>query len=146
MGNEKVVESFFNAIEKDDFNAAEACLTKNFKVTGVGPSPLGAKEFLGVHWAFNKGMPDFKFNYRIGSVKNNVVEAKVSLTGTHTKEMPGPIPGIHNIPATNKSLKMPEEQLSFSVKDGKIASLHLESVPNGGLPGVLKQLGVELPR
>ena len=146
MGQEKIVENFFNAIEKNDFKAAEGLLSKDFKVTGVGPAPLGPKEYLGVHWAFNKGMPDFKFNYVIGSVKNNVVDTRVSLTGTHTKEMPAPIPGLHNIPPTNVNLKMPEEHVTFTVKDNKIESLHLAQVPNGGLPGLLKQLGVELPK
>jgi SnoaL-like polyketide cyclase len=146
MENEKIVESFFNAIEKSDFTTAESLVSNNFKVTGVGPEALGAKEFLGVHRAFNKGMPDFRFNYKIGSVSKNIVETKVKLTGTHFKEMPSPAPGFPNIPATNKTLRMPEEKVRFTFKDNKIESLHLESVPGGGLPGVLKQLGVEMPK
>lgn len=145
MEQDRIVDSFFKAIEKNDFTAAENCLTSNFKVTGVGPEPLGAKEFLGVHRAFNTGMPDFKFNYKIGNVKDNVVETKVKLTGTHFKDMPAPIPGLQTIPATNKTLRMPEERVTFTIKDNKIDKLHLESVPGGGLPGVLKQLGVEMP-
>lgn len=146
MEQDKLVESLFNAIEKNDFTTAENCLTSNFKFTGVSPEPLGSKEFLGVHRAFNTGMPDFKFNYKIGTVKGNNVEATVKLTGTHFKDMPAPVPGLHTIPATNKSLRMPEEKLTFTVKDNKIASIHINSVPGGGLPGLLKQLGVELPK
>ena len=146
MEQNKIAESFFNAIEKNDFTTAESYLSNNFKITGVGPEPLEAKEFLGLHKAFNKGMPDFKFNYKIGDVKNNIVETKVKLTGTHFKEMPSPAPGFPNIPATNKTLRMPEEKVRFTFKDNKIESLHLESVPGGGLPGVLKQLGVEMPK
>ena len=145
MEQDKVVERFFKSIEKNDFKAAESCLTSNFKVTGVGPEPLGAKEYLGVHKAFNTGMPDFKFNYKIGDVRDNIVETKVKLTGTHFKDMPAPIPGLHNIPATNKTVRMPEERVTFTIKDNKIDKLHLESVPGGGLPGVLKQLGVAIP-
>ena len=146
MEQDKIVESFFNAIEKNDFTTAESLVTNNFKVTGVGPEPLGVKEYLGVHRAFNSGMPDFKFNYKIGSVSKNIVETKVRLTGTHLKEITAPIPGLHNIPATNKTLRMPEEKVRFTIKDNKIESLHLESVPGGGLPGVLAQLGVEMPK
>jgi hypothetical protein len=145
MEQEKIVESFFKAIEKNDFTAAESYLSNNFKVTGVGPDSLGAKEFLGVHRAFNTGMPDFKFNYKIGNVSKNIVETKVKLTGTHFKDMPAPIPGLHTIPATNKTIRMPEERVRFTLRDNKIESIHLESVPGGGLPGVLKQLGVEVP-
>ncbi|MDR3609114.1 MAG: ester cyclase [Ignavibacteriaceae bacterium] len=145
MENTKIVEELFQSIEKNDFTRAESLLSKDFKITGIGPEGLGAKEFLGVHKAFNKGMPDFKFNYKIGSESQNIVEAKVKLTGTHTKEMPGPIPGIHTIPATNKSLRMPEEKVKVTLKDGKIVNLYVENVPGGGVPGILKQLGVEIP-
>jgi hypothetical protein len=146
MEQVKIVESLFNAIEKNDFTAAESYLSSNFKVTGVGPEPLGAKEFLGVHRAFNTGMPDFKFNYKIGDVKGNIVETKVKLSGTHFKDMPAPIPGLQTITATNKTVRMPEERVTFTIKNNKVEKLHVESVPGGGLPGVLKQLGVELPK
>jgi len=145
MEQNKIVENFFKSIEKSDFTTAESLVTNNFKITGVGPEPLGIKEFLGVHRAFNTGMPDFKFNYKIGAVKNNVVETKVKLTGTHFKDMPSPAPGFPNIPATNKTLRMPEETVTFTLKDNKIESLKLGTIAGGGLPGVLKQLGVEIP-
>lgn len=146
MEETKIVEDFFNAIEKNDFNTAESLLSKNFKVFGVAPEPLGAKEYLGVHRAFNQGMPDFKFNYNISNVKNNIIETKVALTGTQTKEIPAPIPGLQNIPPTNKKVKMPEETVTITLKDKKIETVTLQNVPNGGLPGVLKQLGVEMPK
>jgi hypothetical protein len=146
MEQNKIVESFFKAIEKSDFTTAESLVSNNFKVTGVGPDALGIKEFLGVHRAFNTGMPDFKFNYKIGNIRNNIVETKVKLTGTHFKDMPSPAPGFPTIPATNKTLRMPEEAVTFTIKDNKIENLQLETIPGGGLPGVLKQLGVEIPK
>jgi hypothetical protein len=145
MENTKIVEEFFEAIEKNDFTRAESLVSQDFKVTGVGPEPLGVKEFLGAHRAFGQGMPDFRFNYKIGSESKNIVEARVKLSGTHTKDMPGPIPGVKTIPPTNRAVRMPEEKVRFTLKDNKIVSLNLEKVPGGGLPGVLKQLGVELP-
>lgn len=145
MGPISKVEEFLTAIEKNDFAKAESFLSKTFKVTGVGPEALNAKDYLNVHRAFNKGMPDFKFNYKIEHEKNKVVEVKVRITGTHTKDMPAPIPGLKNISTTNKPVNMPEETVKFTVRDNKIEKLHLESVPGGGLPGLLKQLGVEMP-
>jgi hypothetical protein len=145
MENDKIVEEYFNAIERSDFAKAESYCTKDLKVTGVSPEPLSLTQFLGVHKAFNKGMPDFRFNYKIGSVSQNIVETKVKLSGTHTKEIPSPIPGVNNIPPTNKSVRMPEEKVRFTFKDNKISGIVLEKVAGGGLPGVLKQLGVEVP-
>jgi hypothetical protein len=40
---------------------------------------------------------------------------------------------------------MPEEKVRFTFKDNKIESLNVESVTGGGIPGVLKQLGVDIP-
>jgi hypothetical protein len=145
MEHEMIVESFLNAIENNDFATAESFVSNNFNVIGVKPEPLTVKEFLGVHRAFGQGMPDFKFNYKIGSVSKNIVETKIKLTGTHLKEMPAPIPGLHNIPATNKTVNMPEEKARFTIKENKIESMHIETVQGGGLHGVLKQLGVEIP-
>jgi hypothetical protein len=145
MQNTQIVEDFFKAIEKNDFTKAESYLSKDFKVTGVAPEPLGMKEFLGVHKAFNMGIPDFRFNYKIKKEKGNVVDSIVKISGTHTKEMPAPIPGIKNIPPTNKTIMMPEEPVRITLKDNKITELYLEHVQNGGLQGVLKQIGVQLP-
>lgn len=140
-----IVESFFNAVENKDFTIVESLLTNNFRITGVSPEPLGVKEMIGALRAYTTGMPDFRFNYKIGSVSKNIVESKIKITGTHLNEMPGPIPGIPNIPATNKRINMPEEKVIFTIKDNKIESLNIETTPDGGIIGVLKRLGVEIP-
>jgi uncharacterized protein len=145
MELDTIAESFFYAVENKDFTKVERLLADNFKITGVSPEPLGAKEMLGVLRAYTTGMPDFKFNYKIGSVSQSIVETKVKITGTHTKEMPGPIPGVHNIPATNKKINMPEEKVKFTIRENKIESLKIETSPDGGIPGLLKRLGVEIP-
>jgi hypothetical protein len=145
MVNTRVVEDFLTAIERNDFTRAETYLSNDFTVTGVAPEALTAKEYLDVHKALGKGMPDLIFNYKILRDRNNVVDLKVKITGTHSKEMPAPLPGMTNIPATNKFVRMPEESMKFTVKDKKLTTLHLDKVTGGGLTGILKQIGVEIP-
>lgn len=145
MELDMIIENFFNAIENKDFSTVESLLANNFKITGVSPEPLGIKEMMGVLRSYTTGMPDFRFNYKIGSVSKNIVESKVKITGTHLNEMPAPMPGVPNIPATNKRINMLEEKLRFTFKDNKIEFLNIETTPDGGIPGVLKRLGVELP-
>ncbi|MGE5401981.1 MAG: ester cyclase [Ignavibacteriales bacterium] len=140
-----MVEEFLTAIEKNNFPRAESYLSENFKVTGVGPEPLGMREFLGVHRALGKGMPDFRFNYRIVKEKGNKVNLTVKITGTHSMEMPAPVPGLKNIAPTNKTVTMPEEPLEITVSGSKIEKLQLEHVTGGGLQGILRQLGVKMP-
>lgn len=146
MEEKRIVEELFQAIEKNDFVKAESYFSKDFKITGVTPEPLGVKEFLGTHKALGTGIPDFRFNYKIGEIKDNVVKAKVKLSGTHTKEMPAPVPMVEKIPATNKKIQMPEENLQITLKDNKISEINLEHIPGGGVEGILKQIGVDIPK
>ena len=145
MENDKIVESFFQAIENKDYAKAESLVTNNFKAIGISTEQLGVKEFLGMHRAYKTGMPDFRFNYKIGNVSQNIVEAKVRPTGTHLKELPAPIPGLHNVPATNRTLNLPEDKVRFTIKDNKIEKVQLEEIPGGRIARILKQLGVEIP-
>jgi hypothetical protein len=114
-------------------------------VTGVAPVTLGANEFFGTMKALVAGIPDWKFNYKIGRESNNIIETKVKITGTHTREMPSPLPGLKNIAATNKTIRMPEEKVTFTFNNNKIINVNVEKVEGSGVPGLLKQLGVEVP-
>ena len=146
MKPSEVVTAALSAIESENFTRVDKLFSDKLKVQGVGPNPLGKKEYLGVHRALSSGMPDFKFNHKIVKEDGRHVSIKVALTGTHTQEMKSPIPGLANIPATAKSVKMPEERVQITVENDKIVGIELEQVPNGGLPGLLRQIGVEIPR
>lgn len=145
MENAKIVEDVLSWMEKNDFAKAESYISKDMKVTGVGPQPLGANEFIGTMKALVAGIPDWKFNYRIGSESKNIVETKLRITGTHTREIPSPMPGLKNITATNKTIRMPEEKVTFTLNNNKIVNINVEKVEGGGVPGLLKLLGVEVP-
>jgi hypothetical protein len=73
------------------------------------------------------------------------VVAAVQITGTQTRDLILPIPGMPTIPATNKNVPLPGEHLEFTFMGDKIASLASDNVTGGGVPGVLQQLGVPLP-
>lgn len=141
----KIVEEFLSAIENNDFSRAMHMLSPNFKVTGVTQEPIGAKEFLELHRSLNQGCPDFRFNQKIISESNDSVDLRVRLTGTQTKTMPSPIPGIKEIKPTNRKINMPEEPVEVKVHNNLIDELILTPVEGGGITGVLRQLGVEIP-
>jgi hypothetical protein len=145
MENSKIVEEVFSGMERNDFAKAESYASKDMKVTGPAPVPLGANEFFGTMKALVAGIPDWKFNYKIGSESKNVVETKVRITGTHTREIPSPLPGVKNVAPTAKTVRMPEEKVTFTFSNNKIININVEKVQGGGIPGLLKQLGVEIP-
>ena len=145
MENAKIVEEVFSGMERNDFAKAESYASKDMSVTGVAPVTLGANEFFGTMKALVAGIPDWKFNYKIGRENNNIIETKVKITGTHTREMPSPLPGLKNIAATNRTIRMPEEKVTFTFNNNKIINVNVEKVEGSGVPGLLKQLGVEVP-
>jgi predicted ester cyclase len=144
MKPSEIVVNFFKAIEGNDFKTAESLASNDFVVEGVGPSNLSLTDFLNVHRALNSGLPDFSFNHKIVKESGDQIDAKVRLTGTHKKDMQAPIPGLSTIKATNKQVRMPEENVYATVKNNKITKVRVQQTPGGGLPGLLKQIGVEL--
>ncbi|MCX6150403.1 MAG: ester cyclase [Ignavibacteriales bacterium] len=144
MKPSEIVNEFMTAIEKNDFKKAESLVSNDMVVEGITPTPLNSTEFLGTHRALNSGLPDFRFNHKIIKETPDNVDITVRLTGTHSKDMMPPIPGLGTIRATNKQVKMPEEKIGIKVKNNKITKVNLQSVPGGGLPGLLKQIGVDI--
>ena len=143
-GSEAAI-GLFSAMEERDFARAGGFLSDQLQVTGVAPEPLSKSDFLNVHRALSSGIPDLKFHHRIFKEDGDRNGVKVSITGTHTKEMTPPVPGLRNIPATGKPIKMPQEEVYLTAREGKITKIELKQTPGGGLRGLLKQIGVTLP-
>ncbi len=55
------------------------------------------------------------------------------------------IPSMSSIPASSMRVSLSEEHLEITFKGDKIASLATEEGPEGGVPGILRQVGVRLP-
>lgn len=145
MKASEVVNACFSALEKQDFTKAGSLLSDKLEVSDVAPEPLSKTDFLNVHRALFSGIPDFKFHHKIFKEEGNRIGVKVRITGTHNKEMRAPMPDLKNIPATGKAIKMPEEEVYLTAKEGKITRIELKQTPGGGLTGLLKQIGVTLP-
>ncbi len=144
MKPSEIVDQFFQAVEMNNFNKAENLLSADFTLEGVTPIPLNKQEFLNVHRALNSSLPDFRFNHRLNKESAGEVGAIVCLSGTHTKDMQPPVPGLDVIRATNKRITMPEEKIRLQIKNNRISKAIVEPVPHGGLPGLLKQIGVDI--
>jgi predicted ester cyclase len=145
MSKKDITDAFSAALESRDFEKAGSYLSDDFVFTGPVPQPVGKQEFLAIQRAVEDAFPDWSFNVHDVQEQGEKVTGAVKITGTHTRDLALPMPGIPVIPATGKKLSMPEEHLEFNFKGEKIASLTSDNVPGGGLPGVLAQIGVQLP-
>ena len=142
MNRVELVKAFAAALDAQDFEKAGSYLADDFVLQGPAPEPLNKQAFLAVQSAFQRAFPDWSFNSRDEIEQGETVTSIVHITGTHTRDLLVPMPGLPPIPATNKHISLPDEHLVFTFKDGKIASLSTDNTPGGGIPGVLVQIGV----
>ena len=145
MSKVDTVKAFSEALEARDFNRAASYLADDFVFTGPVPQPIGKQEFLAIQSAFEDAFQDWSFNSHDEVEQGDTVVAAVQITGTHTRDLVLPMPGMPRIPATGKRVSTPVEHITFTFKGDKIASLTSDNVPGGGVPGVLAQIGVPLP-
>ena len=146
MSRVEIVKAFAAALDAQDFEKAGSYLADDFVLQGPSPEPLGKQAFLAVQSAFQSAFPDWSFNSHDEVEQGDTVRSTVQVTGTHTRELVAPLPGLPPIPATNKHVSLPDEHLVFTFKDSTIASLTSDNPPGGGILGVLAQIGVPVPQ
>ena len=145
MTKTEITQAFSAALEARDFDKAASYLSDDFVLRGPTTQPIGKQEFITVQSAFEDAFQDWSFNSHDEVEQGDKVFAAVQITGTHTRDLVLPMPGVPPIPATNKEVSLPVEHLTFTFKGDKIASLTSDNVPGGGIAGVLQQIGVPLP-
>jgi predicted ester cyclase len=138
-----IVKKGLRAWEAKDAAAMGSLLSEDFVLTGPVPQPLNKHEFIGFMQAIMTAFPDFKFNE--GAVEEHgghyVVKSRIS--GTHTGTLT--LPGMPPVPATGKKVHLPEEPQTYTVTNGKVSKIQVADVPGGGVPGLLAQIGVQMP-
>jgi uncharacterized protein len=118
---------------------------EEFQLSGPVPFPLNREQYFEMAKGIAEGIPNWSFNISNISVNKNVVTLSVQITGTHTGLLRLPIPGFSPIPATGKTIKIPKEELQITVENNRVSSAIVSSVPGGGIPGMLEQIGHPLP-
>jgi predicted ester cyclase len=145
MNVQETAEAVVSAINANDWETVASYLADDFRFSGPVPEPLGAAEWIGTNKAMLAGMPDMSINVQIVEIDGNVVRTVDQMTGTHTADLDLTQAGIGVIPATGIAITLPAENGVAEVENGKITYLHLETPPDGGMAGILAQLGIELP-
>jgi len=145
MSATDVVKEGLAAAEAGDFGKFESLIADDFSMSGPVPMPVGKREFVGLMTAFLKAMPDWRFNPGEYKENGDQVTVPIQITGTQTGELQLPMPGMPAIPPSGKSVSLPAEPSTFTVKNGKLTKLEVESTPAGGVTGILSQLGVNMP-
>lgn len=139
----QVVKECMAAIEARDFDRAAQCLTDDFQFFGGMPKAASKQEWLGVHKAMCQALPDFKFNLSNATEKEGKVYGQVRLTGTHKGALFIPALGV-NAPATGKAIALPMEKFEAQIHANKLKRLEVATLEEGGLAGMVKQMGASI--
>jgi len=116
-----------------------------FVVVGAAPHPLDKRWVIADTKARWVAFPDWKFNLRIVEEQGNIVKAVTHVTATHKGTLVAPFPGLPPIPPTGKRFTQPEETTIITLRGNQLIEWKVVPVPDGGYPGILKQLGIEIP-
>lgn len=145
QSNADVVLRMLGAIEGGYIKEAGSLLSDDFMFSGPTPRPIDKQKFLELHQALINAIVDWSYNISDVQEKDGVVRLAVRITGTNTGDINIPLVGLMHVKATGKRISLPQERMTFAVRDGRITRLDAEQVPNGGLSGILGQLGLEIP-
>jgi ketosteroid isomerase-like protein len=145
MSAADIVRQFIAAWEKQDFATMNDLLAPDFQAVGAVPHPLDKRWLIADTKARWAAFPDWKFNARVVEEQGNIVTIITNVVATHTGTLIAPVPGMLPIPPTGKVIRQPEEKTILTIRNNQIVEWKIESVPGGGYPGILKQLGVEMP-
>jgi predicted ester cyclase len=145
MSNIDVFKSGLAAFEARDAKKVDSLFSEDMVFAGPVPQPIGKHAFVGLQSALVAAMPDWKFNASDFKEEGDKVTAKAHISGTQSAPLSLPALGIQSFAGTGKHIQLPYEQLTATFKNGKVTRLEAERVAGGGVPGVLAQLGAEMP-
>jgi predicted ester cyclase len=144
MSVEQVARDFVTTMTDEEKTRAH--LAADAMVSGgVLPQPMPAMEVFNLIRAIHAAFPDLKFEVEQVTVNGNEATVDVQLIGTNTGSLSMPLPGMSgSIPPTGKKVAV-KDVFVVTVQDDKVSHMRVQSPAGGGLPGVLAQLGVNMP-
>jgi hypothetical protein len=143
MENKEIISKLFNELDSRNYDSAADLIDESFKISGPFPEPFNKNMWLGSTKGLHAAFSNLRFNATNYEETGDKVSFSVKITGTHDGELA--LPNMPSIPATGKSVANPEERGMATITDGKVVSMEMSTTEDGGLKGLLKQLGIEPP-
>lgn len=135
------------ALETNEQETAASYLSDEFLFSGWTPQELGKKDFLAVIEGFKEGIPGLIFNlHNVLERDETTVTATMKISGYQTDSFILPPLGTPPIPQTASSITMPAEDVTYRFDhNDQIVEMRVQHVAGGGIRGLLRQLGFDLP-
>jgi ketosteroid isomerase-like protein len=145
-GNVEIVRELLDALDAGDEARVRELVATDFETvpasTGV---PMDREQWLRTHAELHDAFPGLRRNPSDFSAEGDVVRVWLHITAVHDHALRLPELGIEELPPTGRVLRPTPHQDTFVVRDGKIASVHSDIPPGGGLRGMLDQIRQEAP-
>lgn len=108
---------------------------------GILPGTIPLNAALGVMGALWAAFSNFHLEVTSVRTQDDEVRVEFMWGGIHDHTLNLPVPGLNAIEPTNKSAWVPDVFV-YRFVDSKLAAVRVDSPVQGGIPGVLAQLGV----
>jgi predicted ester cyclase len=135
------VKRMVACLEAKDVAQAATYIHDDFQFSGFGSDPLNRDQFISLMKALFTALPDWSYHPRELRAEADTVRFKAQVTGTHTGMLVGLDPGMAPIAATGKKIELPQDQVECTVRDGLVATMKIETPPDGGIAGIIAQIG-----
>jgi len=145
MNAEEITRAIYAALDSGDLDTVASHLSDDFVFSGPTPEPISGEQWVGMQRLMLNAFPDWSFNLSDVQVTGNVARTTHQITGTHSGDLDLSPLGLAVLPATGKSIKLPVEQAVITFEGDKAVRFEADVPPEGGVAGLLKQLGVEMP-
>ena len=136
------VKRMVACLEAKDVAQAGTWIHDDFQFSGFGSDPLNKEQFLSFMKHLFQAIPDWSYHPRELKADGDAVRFKTQVTGTHSGMLTGLDPGMAPVGASGKPIALPQDQVECTMRDGKVATMKVTSLADGGVPGILAQIGV----
>ncbi len=136
-----LVKGWMSAYESGNLDYLREHTSEDFAISGASPQPISMRDLTEMLPGLIRAFPDWRFNASNYKVVGDKVTCSVRITLIHSGVLDLPMLNIHGFQPTGKRVRLPLEQNTYVLKDGKVAHLEVENVEGGGIPGILTQIG-----
>ena len=134
-----VIEAYIDGLKTHDLSRIADTVSPDLAfITPV--VTLDKQQFLAMLRALYHAFPNWHYEHDPPQVTGDTIAIRWRQGGSHTGELS--LPGFEPIPATGKTVKIPEQHFYYRVRDGKIIQIKPDPIPGGAPGGILKQIGV----
>ena len=144
MENLKIALKWGESTKNGDWDTFNALTSDDFQLIGPSPEPLNKEAYLTWIKSVVSANDKHDNNIELTEIAKAVYKGTVQMEGKHTRDWDLSFMGMGVIPATNKSWKNPREEVTVTMRKGKIIKCEVVVPENGGIVGILSQLGIEI--